>query len=88
MQIYQMRTGLISVNTYIVYNENREGFLVDPGGNYKRIRMELSRLGVEPKAQLLTHGHFVHFGASAAVQRDGLPVFIHRSVAEMLHSVG
>ena len=88
MQIYQMRTGLISVNTYIVYNENREGFLVDPGGNYKRIRMELSRLGVEPKAQLLTHGHFDHFGASVALQRDGIPVFIHRSDAEKLHSEG
>ncbi len=88
MQILCMRTGLITVNTYIVTNDRKEGFIVDPGGNYKRIRMELDSRGIQLKAQLLTHGHFDHFGASAALQRDGIPVYIHRSDAEKLHSSG
>lgn len=78
MQVLSFKTGPVSVNTYIVYNpETMEGIVIDPGGGYKRIKHEAAEKGITLKAQLLTHGHFDHCGASAMLQRDGLPVYIH-----------
>ena len=88
MQIVKLRTGLLSVNTYIVAGESGEGFVIDPGGNEKRILQEAERAGITLKAQLLTHAHFDHFGASAALRRAGIPLYVHRLDAEKLHGEG
>ena len=89
MKIFYFRTGPVSVNTYIVYNENTlDGFIIDPGGNYKRIIKEINDKGITLKAQLLTHGHFDHCGASAQLQQDGVPVYIHSFDAPKLSSEG
>lgn len=78
MKMISFKTGPISVNTYIVYNpETMEGVLIDPGGGYKRIKKEAEDAGITLKAQLLTHGHFDHCGASCKLQQDGIPAYIH-----------
>jgi glyoxylase-like metal-dependent hydrolase (beta-lactamase superfamily II) len=89
MRIISFRTGFISANTYIVYDENTlEGFIIDPGGNYKRIIKETEDNKIRLKAQLLTHGHFDHCGASAELQEYGVPVYIHCLDADKLTSEG
>lgn len=83
MKIISFRTGPISVNTYIVYkNDTKEGFIVDPGGNFKRIVKEVTDNNIKLCAQLLTHGHFDHCGASKQLQEIGVPVYIHQKDAE------
>lgn len=64
------------------------GFVIDPGGNYKRIIKETADRGITLSAQLLTHGHFDHCGASAQLQKDGVKVYIHSLDADKLHSDG
>lgn len=87
MKILYFKTGPISVNTYIVYNEKSlDGFIIDPGGNYKRIKKECSDYGIKLKAQLLTHGHFDHCGACAELQKEGIPVYIHKDDMEKLNN--
>jgi glyoxylase-like metal-dependent hydrolase (beta-lactamase superfamily II) len=89
MELLTFRTGPISVNTYIVYDEKTlQGFIIDPGGNYKRIKAEAAARGIELRAQLLTHGHFDHCGASKALQNDGVRVYIHQSDADKTESGG
>jgi hydroxyacylglutathione hydrolase len=78
MQVISFKTGPVSANTYIVYNPAvMEGVVIDPGGGYKRIKQEAAQAGIALKAQLLTHGHFDHCGASAMLQKDGIPAYIH-----------
>lgn len=51
-------------NTYILFNSQKEGILVDPGfneGNY--LIDHINKLGIEIKAILITHGHYDHISA-------------------------
>ena len=51
-------------NTYIVFNENKEGFLVDPGYNGKNALINhIHKIGVTIKGILITHGHYDHITA-------------------------
>ncbi len=87
MKIIQRVTGPVSVNTYLVINEQTgECVLVDPGGNAGELEAVMAEEGAQLKAILLTHGHFDHIGACAFFQRKGVPVYIHQSDAGMLCS--
>lgn len=61
IDIYYSR---VAANTYVMYNENNEGFLVDPGYNEGGALLEhLKKINKNIKAILITHGHFDHIGA-------------------------
>jgi hydroxyacylglutathione hydrolase len=52
--------------------------VIDPGGDFDRIRDRLGTLAVTVDAILLTHGHVDHVGAAAELQRlTGAPVRLH-----------
>lgn len=63
MEVYRMMAGVYAANCYIVYDENKNGFIVDPGGDFSDIDASLNDLGVHLKFILLTHGHGDHIGA-------------------------
>ena len=51
-------------NTYILYNEDKDAILVDPGFNEdNRIIEHIKKIGVNVVAILLTHAHFDHITA-------------------------
>ena len=50
-------------NCYIVYNDNNDGIIIDPGDDFEVIDNVLIDNNVSLKAILLTHGHFDHVGA-------------------------
>ncbi len=51
-------------NSYILFNENKEAILIDPGYNVNNCLIEhIKKLAVDIKAILLTHGHFDHMAA-------------------------
>lgn len=81
MSNIEVRNILVSecyTNCYLCKNkETGEGFIVDPGGNELKISANISKMEMEPKAILLTHGHFDHIGAVEALkQRYGLKVYV------------
>lgn len=47
-------------NTYIVYDENGIGFVIDPGNSDKEITEECEKLGINIDKILITHSHYDH----------------------------
>lgn len=62
MKIFGYSTGPIMVNTYLVYDENNVGFIVDPGGPSKQMMDKIKKDNINIKYILLTHGHGDHIG--------------------------
>ena len=82
MYIKTLIVGMMEANCYIVGDEStKEVFIVDPGGDYKKIKKIIDADGLRPQAVINTHGHGDHIGADGEF---GLPVWIHRLDAEFL----
>jgi hydroxyacylglutathione hydrolase len=61
MIIEHLVVGMLQTNCYIVAEPSyNEAFVIDPGGEAKRIHSFLASHGLKLKAILLTHGHFDH----------------------------
>lgn len=87
MKIYRMPLGSFLANCYIVETENKNAAVIDPGGDYPKLKKKLDELGLTMKKILLTHGHYDHFGAaSEASFNNNAEVFIHEDDAPMLTS--
>lgn len=86
MTITTFVTSPLETNTYVVINGDK-AFAVDPGGKAEEISAFVKKQGAVLEAVLLTHGHFDHTGAVAALQRGGALVFIHRDDARLANSV-
>lgn len=71
MQIYNIPTGAIGTNTYLVYDENSmEGFLVDPGAYNSGISDKIKELGIDIRYIILTHGHADHIMGVKGFKND------------------
>jgi glyoxylase-like metal-dependent hydrolase (beta-lactamase superfamily II) len=75
----KLAVGPYQANCYILGCKNtKEGLVIDPGDEVFRIVKEISRLGLQIKYILLTHGHFDHTGGAQELQRiTTAPVCIH-----------
>lgn len=73
-------------NCYIVgCGETKEGVVVDPGADAKKILNRVEKLRLKINKIILTHGHPDHISALAEVQQaTGAKVLIHRADAGML----
>ena len=71
-------TGPVQENVVLVYDDEKRGFLIDPGDEASKIMARLQALEFRPSAILVTHAHFDHVGAVQAL-RDTLeaPVLSH-----------
>ena len=71
-------TSCAQSNCYLVMDpETKEGFVVDPGDDAKRIIREMENFGIQPKAILMTHGHFDHILAADEIKAHyGIPTCI------------
>lgn len=51
----------IAANTFVIYNNNNEGILIDPGYNKDNCLIDhLNKINKQIKAILITHGHIDH----------------------------
>ncbi len=90
MIIEMLHVGPLQTNCYIVGCEDtKEGAIIDPGGDAKRILAEVERLGLKIKYVINTHGHFDHTLANKeVVKATGAPLAIHSADAPMLTQGG
>ncbi|MGH2902377.1 MAG: MBL fold metallo-hydrolase [Solirubrobacteraceae bacterium] len=77
LDVRMLTVGPIQENAYIVSAAgSSRAVIVDPGDEAERLLAEAEKLGVEIEAILVTHCHFDHIGAVAAVARaTGAPVY-------------
>lgn len=68
----------LGANCYLLPN-GPQGLVIDPGGTPEAVLSACQRLGFQPAAILLTHGHFDHVGGVAGVLErwPELPVYCH-----------
>ncbi len=88
MIIRKLEVGSFASNCYIVSSEkNKEGMIVDPGGEAERIMTEVKRDGLDIKIIVLTHGHLDHTAALKEVaEATGAKVAIHKDEVEILNN--
>jgi glyoxylase-like metal-dependent hydrolase (beta-lactamase superfamily II) len=77
IDVEMLTVGAIAENCFLVRAEGSEKLVVvDPGDEAERILAKVAEMGGEVEAILLTHTHFDHVGAVAALAREtGAPVY-------------
>lgn len=79
----------VQENTYVLYNENNECFIIDPGCYYPEEKNELlsyiNENNLTPKMLLNTHCHLDHvFGNKFVAETFGLKLHLHESEKNVL----
>ena len=70
-------TNLLEENAYIVYNENNDCVIIDPGFGFQLIDAFIQSKKLSPIAILATHAHFDHLaGAADLVDKYKLPLHV------------
>lgn len=62
MYIKNFPSGPLQANSYLVWDDTKEGFMVDLGGFNEKIVTWIEREGIKLKYIILTHGHCDHIG--------------------------
>ena len=87
MDILTLRTGLYRTNTYSIV-ENGNAVAVDPGAEPEKILNELKSRGATLRHILLTHAHFDHVGAVAALkQATGATVYMSKADCDIYDEI-
>lgn len=89
LQIQGFVFNFASENTYIVYNENKNAWLIDPGNmsgqETQAIDNFIKENGLKIQKILLTHAHIDHvFGLQWAFDTFKVPVNMHQEDQEVL----
>ncbi|MGC5743039.1 MBL fold metallo-hydrolase [Chryseobacterium sp. NFX27] len=89
LQIQGFVFNFASENTYILYNENKNAWLIDPGNmneqETKAIESFISENGLKIDKILLTHAHIDHvLGLQWAFDIFKVPVHMHQEDQEVL----
>jgi len=86
MKIIKMEVGIFDVNCYIVFSDRtKEGLVVDPGGDAKRILKAIDEYDLDIKSIVLTHGHGDHIGGVLELKEElGVDVLVHEADLIML----
>ncbi len=86
-KIMKLVVGQLQENCFILFDENKDAFVVDPGGSSENIIEAIEKNSLNIKYILLTHGHFDHVGAVAAlVEKYKAPVYLSKKDRVFLES--
>lgn len=88
VEVLTLPLGELEANCHIVYDEEGNAVVIDPGAEADRLLKVLEKKAWKVHAILLTHAHFDHFGAASAVM-DALqiPIYLHLQDEPLLHSI-
>ncbi|WP_425539972.1 MBL fold metallo-hydrolase [Microaceticoccus formicicus] len=85
MEIYRMMAGIYAANCFLIYNDEKNAFIVDPGGDSDDIMSTVEKLELVPKFILLTHGHGDHIGAAEILRgKYSIPILAHENEVKLL----
>jgi len=74
--------GGMKANCYIYGDsKTKEVFIIDPGGEFKKIKAIIEKNGLKVKSIINTHGHIDHISANRYLN---FPIWIHREDADFL----
>ncbi len=77
MKIKRYNVGALSVNCYLLINENtNKAIAIDVGGDAGFLKLEEMKHGFEITDILLTHGHFDHIAGAGDFYNRGVKVFM------------
>lgn len=83
----QLVLGMLRTNCYIIYNDDKEAIVIDPGASFMQIKDMILKEGFSVKAILLTHGHFDHMGAADETRKfSGAKIYALENEKEILES--
>ncbi|WP_072469255.1 MBL fold metallo-hydrolase [Urinicoccus massiliensis] len=86
MKIETLVLGLYETNCYIVYNEDKGAFIIDPATNADKIKESLDSHNLDLKFMVLTHAHGDHIGALAELMEAyPVPVYLHQNELTTLY---
>ena len=78
LQIETITVGPFQSNCYILYNEQKQALVIDPGADADRIIATIEALDLTVVAYPTTHGHMDHVSALQAVhQHFPAPIGLH-----------
>lgn len=87
-ELAALSLGPLGANCFMLAKKG-DALVFDPGDEAEQVVAALDVLGAEPRAILLTHGHFDHFGAVGPLaDRFGLPVYVGAADASLLNDSG
>ena len=90
MKIQALQVPPLGTNCYLLLDEESgKGAIVDPGGAGQAIAEAVEKMGMNPVAIFLTHGHYDHSGAVKEL-REKFPdvsVYLHAADAAMTKRV-
>lgn len=71
MLLATLQLGNYGTNCYIVGSKTtKEGMIIDPGAEAKRILQTVNKAGLSIKLIAITHGHMDHTGALEEVRKQ------------------
>lgn len=69
MKIERVTVGMLQEQTYFAIDEKtKQAFIIDPGADEYALIHKIDTEGLKVEKILLTHGHFDHIGAAAAIK--------------------
>jgi hydroxyacylglutathione hydrolase len=87
MEAVGFTVGPVQENAWLASNAGR-ALLIDPGEEAERLAREIEQRGVTVEAILITHCHFDHVGAVAAMARTtGAPVYCPAGEVRILENI-
>lgn len=88
IQIERIPAGIYAANCYIIYDDQSlDAVMIDPAGDYPKLKKYLDGKSLNLKAALLTHGHGDHIGAVESLRSDlKTPIYVHLDDEEMIQS--
>jgi hydroxyacylglutathione hydrolase len=89
MNARYLTVGPVQENTWFAYSDGSDrALLVDPGDEPEALQRALEKMGVTVEAILITHCHFDHVGAVAAMARaTGAPVHCPAGEVQILEHI-
>ncbi len=79
MKVELFTVGPFQENTYVLWDEEtKKTFIIDPGGENRRVLSYLERNGLSAEAIINTHGHVDHIAGVRELQETlNVPFMIH-----------